>query len=218
MGGKSRKSFKRQQLPPGDIGPIYIVDEWCPGCGEFGHTVVICPTQTEMRRRRQKGRKTWEEEEWCTHCMQYGHEEHHCLEVLQVTDLEWEEPEHPVPEWEEPERPAPEWEDPECPAPEWEEPERPAPECEEPECPAPEWEEPECPQPKRGESVRPQPKRGASVLPQTREPEVEEPRTREPEGEKADAPQQPLHMLLRGAQWSTPVCDGRRCQPNLRGR
>ncbi|MGH0146743.1 UNVERIFIED_CONTAM: hypothetical protein FKN15_055403 [Acipenser sinensis] len=28
----------------------------------------------------------------CTHCMQYGHEEHHCLEVLQDTDLEWEEP------------------------------------------------------------------------------------------------------------------------------
>ncbi|MGH0176194.1 UNVERIFIED_CONTAM: hypothetical protein FKN15_002081 [Acipenser sinensis] len=22
-----------------------MVDEWCPGCGEFGHTVAICPTQ-----------------------------------------------------------------------------------------------------------------------------------------------------------------------------
>ncbi|MGH0184930.1 UNVERIFIED_CONTAM: hypothetical protein FKN15_016304 [Acipenser sinensis] len=33
--------------------------------------------------------------------MQYRHEEHHCLEVFQDTDLEWEEPEHPAPEWEE---------------------------------------------------------------------------------------------------------------------
>ncbi|MGH0122129.1 UNVERIFIED_CONTAM: hypothetical protein FKN15_060553 [Acipenser sinensis] len=81
-------------------------NEGCPGCGEFGHTVAICPTQTEVRRRRQRGRKTWEEEEWCTHCMQYGHEEHHCLEVLQDTDLEWQEPERPAPDWEEPERPA----------------------------------------------------------------------------------------------------------------
>ncbi|MGH0125907.1 UNVERIFIED_CONTAM: hypothetical protein FKN15_026456 [Acipenser sinensis] len=50
MGRKScRKQQKRQQqqqqLPPGDVCPIYIVDEWCPGCGEFGHTVAICPTQ-----------------------------------------------------------------------------------------------------------------------------------------------------------------------------
>ncbi|MGH0144803.1 UNVERIFIED_CONTAM: hypothetical protein FKN15_003225 [Acipenser sinensis] len=68
-----------------------------------------------VRRRRHRRKKTWEEEEWCTHCMQYGHEEHHCLEVLQDTDLEWEEPERPVPEWEEPEHPAPEWEEPERP-------------------------------------------------------------------------------------------------------
>ncbi|MGH0143012.1 UNVERIFIED_CONTAM: hypothetical protein FKN15_052308 [Acipenser sinensis] len=49
MGKKScRKQQKRrqqQQLPPGDVGPCYVVDEWCPGCGEFGHTVAICPTQ-----------------------------------------------------------------------------------------------------------------------------------------------------------------------------
>ncbi|MGH0138612.1 UNVERIFIED_CONTAM: hypothetical protein FKN15_071674 [Acipenser sinensis] len=117
MGGK-RKSGKRQQqqLPPGDICPIYIVDEWCSGCWAFGHTVAICLTQTEVRRRRQRGRKTWEEEEWCTNCMQYGHEEHHCLEVFQDADLEWEEPERPAPEWEEPERPAPEWEEPGHPA------------------------------------------------------------------------------------------------------
>ncbi|MGH0133001.1 UNVERIFIED_CONTAM: hypothetical protein FKN15_015284 [Acipenser sinensis] len=52
-----------------------LAAELCPGCGAYGHTVAICPTQTEGRRRRQRGRKTWEEEEWCTHCMQYGHEE-----------------------------------------------------------------------------------------------------------------------------------------------
>ncbi|MGH0168983.1 UNVERIFIED_CONTAM: hypothetical protein FKN15_055776 [Acipenser sinensis] len=38
------------------------------------------------------------------------------------------------------------------------------------------------------------------VEPVTREQEGEEPWTREPEGEKAEVPQQPLHMLLRGAQ------------------
>ncbi|MGH0124949.1 UNVERIFIED_CONTAM: hypothetical protein FKN15_020835 [Acipenser sinensis] len=38
------------------------------------------------------------------------------------------------------------------------------------------------------------------VEPVTREPEGVEPGTREPEGEKAEVPQQPFHMLLRGAQ------------------
>ncbi|RXM93722.1 hypothetical protein EOD39_18777 [Acipenser ruthenus] len=229
-----------------DDGELFLKSlaaELCTGCRAYGHTVAICPTQTEGRRRKQRGRKTWEEKEWCTQCMQYGHEEHHCPEVLPDTDLEWEEPECPAPEWEEPERPAPEWEEPERPAPEWEEPER--------------------PEPKRGESVRPEPKRGKAqrpqsrcppaegefllvlppspspaegacllvplllpsrepeevelpsrepegvelpsrepegVEPRTREPEGEEPWTREPEGEKAEAPQQSLHMLLRGAQ------------------
>ncbi|MGH0169787.1 UNVERIFIED_CONTAM: hypothetical protein FKN15_056747 [Acipenser sinensis] len=69
-------------------------------CGEFGHTVAICPSHYTER---------WadvpeEEKEWCTNCMHYGHEEHHCLEVFKDT-LEWEEPEHPMPEWEEPVRP-----------------------------------------------------------------------------------------------------------------
>ncbi|MGH0142228.1 UNVERIFIED_CONTAM: hypothetical protein FKN15_019868 [Acipenser sinensis] len=94
-----------------------LAAELCPGCGAYGHTVAICPTQyeeeeelplqTEGRRRRQRGRKTWEEEEWCTQCMQYGHEEHHCPELLQDTDLEWEELECPAPEWEEPKCPEP---------------------------------------------------------------------------------------------------------------
>ncbi|MGH0169090.1 UNVERIFIED_CONTAM: hypothetical protein FKN15_060580 [Acipenser sinensis] len=140
---------------------------------------------------------------------------------------EWEEPERPAPEWEEPERPVPKWEEPERPAPEWEEPERPAPEWEEPERPKPKRGESVRPEPKRGESVRPEPKRGESVRPEpkrgesvrpepkrgksvTREPEgVELPSrelegvellSREPEREKAEAPQQPLHMLLRGTQ------------------
>ncbi|MGH0189726.1 UNVERIFIED_CONTAM: hypothetical protein FKN15_037865 [Acipenser sinensis] len=42
---KQQKRRQQQQLPPGDVGPRYVVDEWCPGCGEFGHTVAICPTQ-----------------------------------------------------------------------------------------------------------------------------------------------------------------------------
>ncbi|MGH0136307.1 UNVERIFIED_CONTAM: hypothetical protein FKN15_032348 [Acipenser sinensis] len=42
---KQQKRQQQQQLPPGDVGPRYVVDEWCPGCGEFGHTVAICPTQ-----------------------------------------------------------------------------------------------------------------------------------------------------------------------------
>ncbi|MGH0192803.1 UNVERIFIED_CONTAM: hypothetical protein FKN15_026862 [Acipenser sinensis] len=36
-----KQQKRRQQLPPGDVG----VDEWCPCCGEFGHTVAFCPTQ-----------------------------------------------------------------------------------------------------------------------------------------------------------------------------
>ncbi|MGH0183658.1 UNVERIFIED_CONTAM: hypothetical protein FKN15_012760 [Acipenser sinensis] len=42
---KQQKRRQQQQLPPGDVGPRYGVDEWWPGCGEFGHTVAICPTQ-----------------------------------------------------------------------------------------------------------------------------------------------------------------------------
>ncbi|MGH0174093.1 UNVERIFIED_CONTAM: hypothetical protein FKN15_066963 [Acipenser sinensis] len=44
-GKKQQKRRQQQQRPPGDVGPRYVVDEWCPGCGEFGHTVAICPTQ-----------------------------------------------------------------------------------------------------------------------------------------------------------------------------
>ncbi|MBN3287517.1 UB2Q2 enzyme, partial [Polyodon spathula] len=51
----------------------------------------------------------------------------------------------------------------------------------------PEREEPPSPEPEREEPPSPKPER-------------EDPWTREPEGEKADALQQPLHMLLRGAQ------------------
>ncbi|MGH0140588.1 UNVERIFIED_CONTAM: hypothetical protein FKN15_009015 [Acipenser sinensis] len=58
-----------------------------------------------MNRGEEEVEKEREEEEWCTNCMWYGHEEHHCLEVFQDTDLEWEEPECPAPEWEE--RPLP---------------------------------------------------------------------------------------------------------------
>ncbi|MGH0143108.1 UNVERIFIED_CONTAM: hypothetical protein FKN15_020342 [Acipenser sinensis] len=42
---KQQKRRQQQQLPPGDVGPRYVVDERCPGCGEFGHTMAICPTQ-----------------------------------------------------------------------------------------------------------------------------------------------------------------------------
>ncbi|MGH0142426.1 UNVERIFIED_CONTAM: hypothetical protein FKN15_048975 [Acipenser sinensis] len=42
---KQQKRRQQQQLPPGDVGPRYVVDEWCPGCGEFGHMVAICSTQ-----------------------------------------------------------------------------------------------------------------------------------------------------------------------------
>ncbi|MGH0155254.1 UNVERIFIED_CONTAM: hypothetical protein FKN15_072709 [Acipenser sinensis] len=42
---KQQKWRQQQQLPLGDVDPSYVVDGWCPGCGEFGHTVAICPTQ-----------------------------------------------------------------------------------------------------------------------------------------------------------------------------
>ncbi|MGH0161116.1 UNVERIFIED_CONTAM: hypothetical protein FKN15_059482 [Acipenser sinensis] len=35
----------QQQQPQGDIGQVYIIEEWCSGFGEFGHTVTICHTQ-----------------------------------------------------------------------------------------------------------------------------------------------------------------------------
>ncbi|MGH0176504.1 UNVERIFIED_CONTAM: hypothetical protein FKN15_004245 [Acipenser sinensis] len=79
MGRRKSCKTQQQQLPPGDIGPIYVVNEWCSGCGEFGHTVAISPTQ-------------YQGEEW---------EEPECPVP------EWEEPELPVPEWEEPECPQP---------------------------------------------------------------------------------------------------------------
>ncbi|MGH0174713.1 UNVERIFIED_CONTAM: hypothetical protein FKN15_069139 [Acipenser sinensis] len=103
MGRRKSCKTQQQQLPPGDIGPIYVVNEWCPGCGEFGHTVAISPTQ-------------YQGEEW---------EEPECPVP------EWEEPELPVPEWEEPECPKPEWEEPKHPKPKREESVHPQPKGEE---------------------------------------------------------------------------------------
>ncbi|MGH0134532.1 UNVERIFIED_CONTAM: hypothetical protein FKN15_054424 [Acipenser sinensis] len=62
-------------------------------------------------------------------CLYYGHEEQSCPEADwdPETDLEWEEPERPLPRREEPEHPAPRRGEPECPAPKRGEPERPAP-------------------------------------------------------------------------------------------
>ncbi|MGH0124945.1 UNVERIFIED_CONTAM: hypothetical protein FKN15_020831 [Acipenser sinensis] len=117
--GRGRRRMRRQQLQQQKPQQVCLTcllgGEWCFNCGEPWHispgTFPIWQeegTRTEVRRRRrQRGRKTWEEEEWCIQCMQYGHEEHHCPEVLPDTDLEWEEPKRPAPEWEEPERPAP---------------------------------------------------------------------------------------------------------------
>ncbi|MGH0144424.1 UNVERIFIED_CONTAM: hypothetical protein FKN15_011063 [Acipenser sinensis] len=136
----------------------------------------------------------------------------------------WEEPEHLAPEWKEPERPAPEWEEPECPVPEWpsrepeevelpsrepEEVELPSREPEEVELPSREPEEVELPSREPEEVELPSREPEEVELPSrepeevelpSREPEGEKPQTREPEGEKAEVPQQPLHMLLRGAQ------------------
>ncbi|MGH0123746.1 UNVERIFIED_CONTAM: hypothetical protein FKN15_005195 [Acipenser sinensis] len=60
MSGERRKSCRRQrqQLPPG----VVVVDEWCPGCGEFGHTVAICPTQ-------------YQGEEWMTQMVDWVYQE-----------------------------------------------------------------------------------------------------------------------------------------------
>ncbi|MGH0120346.1 UNVERIFIED_CONTAM: hypothetical protein FKN15_064806 [Acipenser sinensis] len=57
---KQQKRRQQQQLPLGDVGPIYVVDEWCPGCGEFGHTMAICPTQ-------------YKGEEWGLEVGEFGH-------------------------------------------------------------------------------------------------------------------------------------------------
>ncbi|MGH0177413.1 UNVERIFIED_CONTAM: hypothetical protein FKN15_075103 [Acipenser sinensis] len=141
-----RRQQLQQQKPQQVCLTCLLGEEWCFNCGEPWHispgTFPIWQeegTRTEVRRRkRQRGKVERGEEEWCTNCMRYGHEEHHCLEVFQDTDLEWEEPERPAPERGEPERPAPE------------------------------WEEPERPKPKREESVRPQPKKGKAKGPQPR--------------------------------------------------
>ncbi|MGH0136499.1 UNVERIFIED_CONTAM: hypothetical protein FKN15_007901 [Acipenser sinensis] len=82
--------------------------------------------------------------------------------------------------------------------PEGEEPRTQEPEGEEPRTREPEGEEPRTREPEGEEPWTGEPE---VEEPRTGEPEVEEPRTKEPEREKADAPQQPLHMLLRGAQW-----------------
>ncbi|MGH0147825.1 UNVERIFIED_CONTAM: hypothetical protein FKN15_048045 [Acipenser sinensis] len=142
--GRGRRRMRRQQLQQQKPQQVCLTcllgEEWCFNCGEPWHispgTFPIWQeegTRTEVRRRkRQRGKVERGEEEWCTNCMRYGHEEHHCLEVFQDTDLEWEEPERPAPEWEEPERPAPKREEPERPTPKREEPERPTPKREEP--------------------------------------------------------------------------------------
>ncbi|MGH0129402.1 UNVERIFIED_CONTAM: hypothetical protein FKN15_061807 [Acipenser sinensis] len=124
-----------------------------------------------------------------------------------------EESVHPQPKREEAERPQPKKEEPVCPQPKRGEAEH----------PQPKKEEPVRPQPKRGKAERPKsryppaegecllvlppspsPAEGACLLVPLllpfREPEWVEPVTQEPEGEKAEAPQQPLHMLLRGTQ------------------
>ncbi|MGH0144228.1 UNVERIFIED_CONTAM: hypothetical protein FKN15_002643 [Acipenser sinensis] len=106
MGGRKscRKQQKwRQQLPPGDV----VVDEWCPGCGEFGHTVAICPTQ-------------YQGEEWITQMVDWVYQEREGRErkvrrrrQRGDTDLERESV-HPQPKREEPVRPQPKRGEAEC--------------------------------------------------------------------------------------------------------
>ncbi|RXM91038.1 hypothetical protein EOD39_21592 [Acipenser ruthenus] len=98
MGRKScRKQQKRQQqqqLPPGDVCPSYAIDEWCPGCGEFGHTVAICPTQyqgeewapkRELQAVATKRESSWDsiiraimQDCWCPICSEQGHSPLNC--------------------------------------------------------------------------------------------------------------------------------------------
>ncbi|MBN3285354.1 TM238 protein, partial [Polyodon spathula] len=116
-GSRKWRQKPQQQEEVDDSFEVFLKSlaaELCPGCGAYGHTVAICPTQ-------------YEEEE------------------LPSREPEMEEPPSREPEREEP---------------------------------------------------------------PTREPRGEDPWTKEPEGEKADALQQPLHVLLRGAQ--------RRCTRSLR--
>ncbi|MGH0126497.1 UNVERIFIED_CONTAM: hypothetical protein FKN15_048814 [Acipenser sinensis] len=63
MRGERRKSCRRQQKQWQQLPPrVVVVDEWCPGCGEFGHTVAICPTQ-------------YQGEEWMTQMVDWVYQE-----------------------------------------------------------------------------------------------------------------------------------------------
>ncbi|MGH0120809.1 UNVERIFIED_CONTAM: hypothetical protein FKN15_065145 [Acipenser sinensis] len=91
MRGERRKSCRRQQKQWQQLPPrVVVVDEWCPGCGEFGHTVAICPTQ-------------YQREEWMTQMVDWVYQEREGRErkvrrrQRGNMDLEWEEPERPAP-------------------------------------------------------------------------------------------------------------------------
>ncbi|MGH0116901.1 UNVERIFIED_CONTAM: hypothetical protein FKN15_040890 [Acipenser sinensis] len=106
----------------------HLAAELCPGCGEYGHTVAICPSQ--YREEPERPAPEWEEPE--------------------RPAPEWEEPEHPKPEWEESKRPKPKRGESVRPQPKKEESVRPQPKREESVRPQPKREESVRPQPKEG--------------------------------------------------------------------
>ncbi|MGH0148542.1 UNVERIFIED_CONTAM: hypothetical protein FKN15_038328 [Acipenser sinensis] len=154
-----------------------LAAELCPGCGAYGHTVAICPTQ-------------YEEEE-----------------------LEEEEPVCPVSGGEEPVCPVSGGEEPVCPVSGGEEPVRPVSGGEEPVRPVPGGEEPVCPVSRGEEPVRPVSGGEEPVRPVSGGEEPVRPvsggeklKAKTPiliwegRGREAQAPQQPLFLLLKGAQ------------------
>ncbi|MGH0191387.1 UNVERIFIED_CONTAM: hypothetical protein FKN15_062433 [Acipenser sinensis] len=84
MGKKSRqRQQKLQQQQQEEVGDDRweavarrLAAELCPGCGKYGHTVAICPSQ--YREEPERPTPEWEEPERPT--------------------PEWEEPERPMPE------------------------------------------------------------------------------------------------------------------------
>ncbi|MGH0129028.1 UNVERIFIED_CONTAM: hypothetical protein FKN15_013141 [Acipenser sinensis] len=172
MGKSRQRQQKLQQQQQEEVGDDRweavarrLAAELCPGCGEYGHTVAICPSQYREEPERPvredlhppKRTNALSSEGVWDWLVEPGRDYEEALPAVYGHTVAI----CPSQYREEPERPTPEWEEPERPTPEWEEPERPQPKEGGVGASTAQRRGSRCVHsPKKGESVRPQPKEG----------------------------------------------------------